>query len=546
MTTETTHDVTMAREGLFTRKSTGLVRSVSPFSVLLFNSLTAPAPFILAVALFWTLGAFPGANLYVALGLGYGVGILFALAVGLISSALPRSGGDYVLVGRILHPIVGLISSFCFTMGVLLSVAFLTLALVTLAIAPCLTVVGLISDSTWLTDAGATLQTSHGWQFGLGMAGVVVAGVISASGWRWSLRFQTVGYIFMTFGLLLTAIVLLFKGGGDFVSSFNTFAEPTTNDPDTYHTLINTATEQGINLDPGSDSSNTWPAMGAVMGFSVYAWFSAHIAGEVRQAGSWKVTGAMAGAAVLNGIAVIVMTVLFFDAFGTDFFAASNALNGTEAYPFAAPPFYVFLTSIASGSTLVAVLLGLSFIVTVLLVLWINMIQPVRALFAYAFDGILPLKVASVNPRTRAPLVALGITLVMVAGLYAWAVWGANFFEVYANAVIITVVALLLLGIAAMVMPYRRPELWRGSLTTRRVAGIPVTTLAGVVATAIAVLNGYFFLHYPGLGLTSSGEALRNAGLVCLAAVVVYAIASAVRKRQGVSLQKAGSEIPPE
>lgn len=149
-----TSEVTEARDGLFTRKSTGLVRAVSPFSVLLFNSLTAPAPFILAIALFWTLGAFPGANLYVALGLGYGVGILFALAVGLISSALPRSGGDYVLVGRILHPVVGLVSSFCFTMGVLLSVAFLALALVTSAIGPGLVVVGLVSSSSWLTDAG--------------------------------------------------------------------------------------------------------------------------------------------------------------------------------------------------------------------------------------------------------------------------------------------------------------------------------------------------------------------------------------------------------
>lgn len=546
MATETPSDVTQAREGLFTRKSTGLVRSVSPFSALLFNSLTAPAPFILAIALFWTLGAFPGANLYVALGLGYGVGILFSVAVGLISSALPRSGGDYVLVGRILHPAVGLVSSFCFTMGVLLSVAFLALVLVTSAIGPCLVVVGLIADSTWFTDAGTTVQTSKGWQYALGMGGVILAAAISASGWRWSLRFQNVGYAFMSFGLLLTAIVLLFKGGGDFVSSFNRFAEPTTNDPDTYNSLIAAAKEQDINLKPGSDFSNTWPALGAVMGFSVYTWFSAHIAGEVRQAGNWKITGAMAGAAALNCIVVIVMTALFFDGFGTEFFAASNALNGTEAYPFAAPPFYVFLASIASGSTIIAVLLGLSFFVTVLLVLWINMIQPVRALFAYAFDGVLPLKVASVNPRTRAPLVALAITVAIVAVLFAWAVWSADFFEVYANAVIITVVALLLLGIAAMVMPFRRPELWRGSLTTRRVAGIPITTLAGVVATGVALLNGYMFLHYPGLGLTSRGDALRNAALVCIAALVVYAIASAVRKSQGVSLQKAGSEIPPE
>lgn len=541
-----TSEVTEARDGLFTRKSTGLVRAVSPFSVLLFNSLTAPAPFILAIALFWTLGAFPGANLYVALGLGYGVGILFALAVGLISSALPRSGGDYVLVGRILHPVVGLVSSFCFTMGVLLSVAFLALALVTSAIGPGLVVVGLVSNSGWLTDAGTTVQTSHGWQYALGMAGVLLAAIICASGWRWSLRFQNVGYAFMTFGLVLTAIVLLAKGGDSFIASFNSFAEPTTNDPDTYHSLIAEANKQGVNLEPGSDFSNTWGALGAVMGFSVYTWFSAHIAGEVRQAGTWKVTAAMTGAAVLNCLSVIVMTAIFFHAFGTEFFTAANALNGTDAYPFAAPPFYVFLTSIASGSPVIAVLLALSFFMTVMLVLWINILQPVRALFAYAFDGVLPLRVASVNARTRAPIIALAITVVIVAGLYAWAVWGASFFQVYANAVIITVVALLLLGVAAIAIPFRRPDLWRASLTTRKVAGIPLTSLAGLVAVAVALVNGFLFLHYPGLGLTSRWEAVRNAGLVCVAAVVFYVVASTVRGRQGVSLQRASSEIPPE
>ena len=60
-----THGVSEAAGGrLFTRQATGLVRSVSPRSTLIFNCFTAPAPFVLAIALFWTLGAFPGANLY--------------------------------------------------------------------------------------------------------------------------------------------------------------------------------------------------------------------------------------------------------------------------------------------------------------------------------------------------------------------------------------------------------------------------------------------------------------------------------------------------
>ena len=86
---------------LFTRQATGLVRSVSPLSTMVFNTFTAPAAFVLAIALFWTLGAFPGANLYVALTLGYVSGFVFAFAISTVTSAIPRTGGDYVFVGRI-------------------------------------------------------------------------------------------------------------------------------------------------------------------------------------------------------------------------------------------------------------------------------------------------------------------------------------------------------------------------------------------------------------------------------------------------------------
>src|SRR2546429_6993037 len=119
-----THAVTETAGGrLFTRQATGLVRDVSPLSHIIFNTFTAPAAFVLAIALFWTLGAFPGANLYVALTLGYVSGFIFAFAISTVTSAIPRSGGDYVFVGRVLHPIAGIVSSFCFTAAQLLPAA---------------------------------------------------------------------------------------------------------------------------------------------------------------------------------------------------------------------------------------------------------------------------------------------------------------------------------------------------------------------------------------------------------------------------------------
>jgi len=330
------------------------------------------------------------------------------------------------------------------------------------------------------------------------------------------------------------------------VAAFNSFANPITGQPDSYHNVIDAAKQAGVNIEHGSAFSNTWPAFGAVIGFSIYAFYSTHISGEVRQASSWKTSGVMVGAAVINMVACLVLTVIFFHGFGGEFFAAANAMNGTDAWPFAAPPFYVFLTSIAGGSTVLAWFLGISIVMTFFVVLWLQVIQPMRALFAYAFDGVLPLRIAYVSPRSRVPVVSLGIVFVIMLALYVWAVYGSNFFTVYATAVLVTVGALVLMSIAVLTFAHRRPEIWRSSVVTKRIGGIPLTTLAGVGALVVAVVNGFLYLKYPGLGITNRGTALRNLGIVIGAAIVTYVIADFVRGRQGVRLSKAASEIPPD
>ncbi len=48
----------------------------------------------------------------------------FSYTFGLLTQMIPRSGGDYMIVSRVLGPLLGFISSFCMTMAGLLSNAF--------------------------------------------------------------------------------------------------------------------------------------------------------------------------------------------------------------------------------------------------------------------------------------------------------------------------------------------------------------------------------------------------------------------------------------
>jgi APA family basic amino acid/polyamine antiporter len=341
-------------------------------------------------------------------------------------------------------------------------------------------------------------------------------------------------------------VVLLVESGGSFIDHFNSFARSYTGKADSYHYLIAQAQADGVNVNPGTNFGNTIPVVGAVMGFSIYTWFAINIAGEVRQARTWKFATGMIAAAVVNFLGVLIFTLLFVHSFGGKFFTAINALNGGKHYPFPSPPFYVFLVSVASNSEFVAWILGLSLIAIMLGLLWLNLLQPVRAMFAWAFDGVFPLKIAQVEKRTHVPIVAVGLTLALAIGLYSWAVYGSSLFRVYVVAIVLAVVPMMLMSISAMILPWRRRQLWESSVMNIRVRGVPLITVAGVFSFAVSLFCLIVFLHYPGLGLTRPSDALKYLGILAAAAIVVYAVASYVRGKQGMSLAKATAEIPPE
>jgi len=343
--------------------------------------------------------------------------------------------------------------------------------------------------------------------------------------------------------LLVTAIVVLANSGSDFVSAFNHFAQPFTHEKDSYHAIIASAKEAGVNVDPGSHFSNTWPAFGAVMGFSIYAFYSTNIGSEVQQARTWKTTWAMLGATAVNGILALVMTAIFFHGFGSEFFTAANS---SESAAFVAPPTYTFLTAVAGDSGILSWFLGISIVAVFFVVLWLQFVQPMRALFAYSFDGLIPMKISKVSARTRVPVIALTIVTAIMLALLIWAVWGGSFFTVYANAVLMTCVALLLMSLSVIVFAHRRPEIWAGSVANGRIAGIPITTIAGIGAMIISILITYFYLHYEGLGIANTGEAIRNVAIVVVGALLVYLIADRVRASQGIRLSQTAEEIPPE
>src|SRR3970040_1569606 len=90
---------------VFVRKSSGLVRVMSPSSAFVYNILTMGL--IFPWTYLWAPGALPGGRLVEGILLAMILEIPIALAYVWLSTALPRSGGDYVFQSRVLGGGIG-------------------------------------------------------------------------------------------------------------------------------------------------------------------------------------------------------------------------------------------------------------------------------------------------------------------------------------------------------------------------------------------------------------------------------------------------------
>src|SRR6202165_3711441 len=100
----------------FVRKATGLVRQAGAFDVFIYNvnfiNIAIGGAFIF---LFIPAGAYPGSNIYLAILLTTLAVIPTNLVYGMLASAMPRSGGEYVYVSRTLGPLWGLAANWNYT-----------------------------------------------------------------------------------------------------------------------------------------------------------------------------------------------------------------------------------------------------------------------------------------------------------------------------------------------------------------------------------------------------------------------------------------------
>jgi len=531
--------------GLFLRKSSGLVREFGGRDVFVFNTIGYALGLVLALIPLLMAGAVPEANVLVVVMLGTVLTIANALTYGYLSAAMPRSGGEYVFLGRVIHPGVGFTTSWGFTWSQLLGLGLYASFTVNFGIAVSFFTIGNALDSTGLVNAGA--DVSGDWPtFLIGTAIIVAVLAVLALGPRVVRRVLNILFIPAIAGSFVTLFVLLTTSHEEFVSRFNSFMEERAGG-ETYQGILDSASQSGF-LQQAS-------TIGAVLlaipiGYYIYIGFtySSYIGGEVKEPAKTQPRMMML---TLAFAFVMYMVCLwrFYDVVGKDFVNAIVFLNDNTESGSGLPidPVLNLFTGIMTESTILNVIMAVSFTLWNALLLFVIAMVCTRNLFAWSVDRVMPEAITKVDNRFHAPWVATLIIIAMAEILLALYVF-TTLFDNVSNYIVIFSIAFWLTSWAAILLPYRRPDILAQApdYVRAKIGGVPVITLLGVGNLILFSMVLYSAFKLPAFsGPTGSAAVLFVIGIY-VSGIVIYLAARAIQRRRGVDLDMIYKEIPPD
>jgi APA family basic amino acid/polyamine antiporter len=517
----------------FTRNATGLVRDVSPFSAGVYNMATASPGLFGAISAFFALSVFPHANIIVSTLLVFPIALVVAITFGTLQSTMPRSGGDYVMVSRLLHPALGVSSTLLNSFGAVIGMGFFGVSFAKLGVQPLVAIVGTVNRSQDWINASNQLN-SQAWTISLSLLYLAAGITIVALPIRTAMRIQNFCAVVAMTGFVIGLFVLWLTPKGTFIAHYNQYAGS-----GAYERVLQAGGQASYNL------RDTILAMGTIATFTVFQWWSIYFSGEIKSLGRTSVT-TMVAPTIVYFIALLLLFGAVQTRFDHGFVVAANAND--RAYTLTAPPFWTLLASIGGGSRVLAVFLSVTFIFWLPLLAIVQLLPPIRTAFAMALDGVIPQVFAKVDRRTHIPVKALLLVSVCSTATTLWAVYGSSsFFSAFVYASFFVIITMMIVAIAGIALPYRFPDLWKASPGAKKFAGIPVITVLAALMLLGSVFIEGLWAGWPEFGIESGRRGLFYAGVIMLAGIALYYLATFVHKKtDGVDISLNYHEIPPE
>jgi amino acid transporter len=418
---------------LFARENTGLVREIGPLTAIIITvayvigsgwqrdvfAFTASAPLPENL---WLAGIPPAVMAIFIVGI---IGLVIMLGYSILAAGMPRSGGGYVAISRIINPFAGFVASWLEFLAISWSFGIIAANVFERALY-------LVGPSLLPIQAGSynDVVVALG-----GMSLIVIFTVISVFGVKptgyalqvlfWVPAILTL-YVLYLLGSAMMNPAVLERG----ISAWAQSQGVTGVTADTY---VKAALAQGLD---GANVGDYWTAVSVSLtgAYFVYIGYAAttFVVGEVKNANR-----NLPKVLIIATIVIIVMYVTnaYFAAYAAASVGQITLPNGNrwsffDAYSFLSysgsvgqagvPALRLFVPTLAAMTGMGLGLGSLNILLFLFAILWIvNDIPPFiltasRILFAMSFDRVLPTSFAKVNNRFLSP-----VNAVVLVGVFA-------------------------------------------------------------------------------------------------------------------------------
>jgi len=521
---------------VFVRDATGLVREFGSWDSFAFN-FGGIVTVVGLSTLFISFNVLTGANLLIALLLILPILVAYFVADTQLGIAMPRSGGDYVYVSRILHPAIGLAASTLLVFLLILNPAIFSELIDTSYIPGLLTAFGMTAQASMLSDPTFRLVLDN-----IIIAISIMFVIIPV---RFYSKVQTVFVGLALIGSIIVPVALGALGHDGFVAAFNAQSSVS------YTSIISKA--QSLGYTPHFSWTDTVLTLPGLSFFLVTNW-PCVVGGELKNAKKSMTVGVV-GAGLFAWLLFFITAALYYFVLGPDFAGSVAYLvqNSPSDAPFGGTNVltsilqYMYGTSTVTG-VIVTVVIAASLIAACFIVIAQSILLSTRHIFAWGFDNVIPSKFATINERFGTPVFTT-LVLWVISEIVLWiTIFQSSAISVLTNAGLAEALGYGPALVAAMVFSRRRKDLFdRSPSTTKfKVGGANLITILGAIGSIGFAAIVVFVAAFPIIGFP-----ITSTNIIFLIAVfvfggVLYYAAKYYRKGQGIDIDMAFKQIPPE
>ncbi|HHY95650.1 MAG TPA: amino acid permease [Firmicutes bacterium] len=516
---------------VFMRRASGLVRELTATDVVIW-SIAAPTASGLLYYQVSTANEYPGANPLLSFIIGGIILLPLVIALATLMRIMPRSGGMYVAISRLVDPSVGYVTGTVYAICQGLSAGVMAWV-GTSVLSSCFSLSGHAGKIPSLVAVGEWMAATAGHTI-VAIALTLIFWLVCLISLRAVKLLMRVSFVLP----LLATIVLIIFGG---ITSDATAAFDRTWGAGVFQKVLDAAAAQGWTPPPFSWASTIGLLLVVFWAYQSFEFASA-VAGEVKNP-QRSLFGGIIGGYFGTMLLYVIVTWSAWHPFVKSHFIQAYVFlydNHPEVLqsimPLSRPSLPLFLGSLIPSpwvAVVVMLLVSLWFYNTALP----GIVVGARFLFAMSFDRQLPKAFARVS-RRGVPDIATHA--MMVFGILA------ILLNVYGVQVVLGMVDITgyfpfwAFGLAAMMLPYKRPDIYMLSPMQSQFLGIPVISWLGALATGI----GWFLVAFSISPLGTGPQVMFCLTIFVLS--ILYMWSQQRNIKEGVDLSAIYAEIPPE